>query len=93
MVLGGGTGTDGVGNGAQWVSAVTAIQHSVSATVQSSVMALLGAIAQLMPALGFLLGGALATIGSPRTAYAGAAAGVLLTLLVVAARPPRGLDV
>ncbi|MEA2272002.1 MAG: hypothetical protein QOI98_710, partial [Solirubrobacteraceae bacterium] len=48
---------------------------------------------QVMPGVGFLLGGAVATLGSPRTAYAVAAGGVLVVLFVVALRPPRDLDV
>ena len=81
----------GIGNGAQWIGVVTATQQSISATAQSSVMSLLGAINQVMPGIGFLLGGVLATVGSPRTTYAAAAVGVLVALLLVALRPPRGL--
>ncbi|MGO9753754.1 MAG: MFS transporter [Solirubrobacteraceae bacterium] len=81
----------GIGNGGQWIAVVTAIQQSISDGAQSSVMALLGVINQVMPAIGFLLGGVLATLGSPRTAYAVAAGGVLLALLVALARPPHGL--
>ena len=82
----------GVGNGAQWIAFTTAIQQSISVSAQSSVMALVGSINQLMPGLGFMLGGVLATIGSPRTTYGAAAVGILLVLLVTAVRPPRGLD-
>jgi MFS family permease len=83
----------GVGNGAQWIAIVTAIQQSISEQAQSSVMALLGAINQVVPAIGFLLGGLVATLGSPRTTYAVAGIGVLLALLIAVARPPQGLDV
>ncbi len=82
----------GVGNGAQWIAVVTAIQVSVSEEVQSSVMALLGAINQVMPAVGFLLGGLLTTLASPRTTYAAAGIGVLLALMIALARPPHGLE-
>ncbi len=82
----------GVGNGAQWIAIVTAIQQSISAQAQSSVMALLGAINQVVPAIGFLLGGLVATLGSPRTTYAVAGIGVLLALLIAVARPPQGLE-
>jgi len=71
---------------------VTAIQVSVSEGVQSSVMALLGAINQVMPAVGFLLGGLLTTLASPRTTYAAAGIGVLLALMIALARPPQGLE-
>jgi MFS family permease len=80
----------GLGNGAQWIAVVTAVQQSIAARAQSSVMGLLEAINQGMPAFGFLLGGLLARIGSPRTTYAVAAGGVLVVALgLAAARPPR----
>jgi MFS family permease len=86
------SGLGGVGNGAQWIAVVTAVQQSVAATAQSSVMALIGAINQVMPGVGFLLGGVITTVASPRTAYAVAACGVLAVVLLSAMRPPRGLD-
>jgi predicted MFS family arabinose efflux permease len=76
----------GIGNGAQWIAVVTAVQQAVSAAAQSLVMALLEAINQIMPGVGFMLGGVAATLGSPRTAYAIAGGGVLLVLLAVTAR-------
>jgi MFS family permease len=79
----------GLGNGAQWIAVVTAVQHAVSAVAQSSVMAVLESINQIMPAVGFLLGGVLVALGSPRTAYAVAAGGVLIVLLAAAAAARR----
>jgi MFS family permease len=79
----------GFGNGAQWIAFVTAIQQGVSDVSQSAVMALIESINQLMPAIGFLLGGLIASLASARAAYAVAAGGVLLVLLAVAIRPPR----
>jgi predicted MFS family arabinose efflux permease len=76
----------GVGNGAQWIAVVTAVQQAVSAAAQSLVMALLEAINQIMPGVGFMLGGVAATLGSPRTAYAIAGGGVLLVLLAMTVR-------
>jgi MFS family permease len=81
----------GIGNGAQWIGIVTAVQQAVSQVRQSAITAVLESINQLMPAVGFLLGGALAALASPRTTYAVAAVGVLLVLLVGAVRPPVGL--
>jgi hypothetical protein len=75
----------GLGNGAQWIAVVTAVQESVSAVAQSSVMAVLESINQVMPAAGFLLGGAVAALASPRAAYGVAAAGVVLVLLAASA--------
>jgi MFS family permease len=78
----------GVGNGAQWIAVVTAIQQSISLSAQNAVMALHGAFDQVMPAIGFLCGGVLATIGSPRLTYAGAAVGVMFALLIILWRAP-----
>ena len=49
-----------------------------------------------MPGIGYLLGGALVALGSPRTAYAVAGAGVLVLVVVgapapLAARPARAM--
>jgi MFS family permease len=82
----------GVGNGAQWIGVLTAVQEAVSSASQSSVMALLEGINQVMPAVGFLLGGAVAALASPRAAYAVAAGGVIVVLLAAATRPPGNLD-
>jgi MFS family permease len=81
----------GLGNGAQWIAFITAVQQSVSPAAQSSVMSLVEAINKLMPAVGFLLGGVVATIGSPRTTYTLAAGGVLLVLLMIVVRLPPAL--
>jgi hypothetical protein len=82
----------GLGNGAQWIAVVTAVQQAVSAGAQSSVMAVLESVNQIMPAVGFLLGGAVAVLASPRVAYGVAAGGVLLVLLAAAAAAPRHVD-
>ncbi|HWF33802.1 MAG TPA: MFS transporter [Solirubrobacteraceae bacterium] len=80
----------GLGNGAQWIAVVTAVQEAVSALAQSSVMAVLESINQIMPAIGFLLGGVLVALASPRSAYAVAAAGVAVVLVLASVAMPRG---
>lgn len=75
----------GVGNGAQAVGFFTLIQESIPAANQSTVMSLVNGIATAMLAIGFLLGGVVATIWSPRVAYALAACGVFFVLLLFAA--------
>lgn len=82
----------GAGNGSAWIAAVTGIQQTIAATTQSAVMAVLESIGQVMPAVGFILGGAVTAAGSPRTAYAVAAGGVAVVLVIAAARPIEGLD-
>jgi len=75
----------GVGNGVQWVALVTALQEAVERqALQARVMGMLESLAQLMPGIGFLLGGVVATLASPRTVYAIAGAGVLLLVAAAA---------
>ncbi len=77
----------GAGNGAGWVAAVTSIQERIPMNAQSAVMTLLEGLNQVMPAIGFVVGGVLTAATSPRLAYGAAAVGVALVLLVTAARP------
>ena len=68
----------GAGNGVQWIAVVTALQEATPADYQARIVGLLESLGAAMPGVGYLLGGALVAIGSPRTAYAFAGAGVLL---------------
>jgi predicted MFS family arabinose efflux permease len=77
----------GAGNGVQWIAVVTALQEATPAQYQARVVSLLESIGAAMPGVGYLLGGALVALGSPRTAYVFAGAGVLL--LVAATLPFR----
>lgn len=77
----------GVGNGAGWVAAVTALQERIPLPRQSAIMAVLEGANQVMPALGFVVGGAVTAAWSPRVAYAIAAVGVALLMLVFIRRP------
>jgi MFS family permease len=81
----------GVGNGVQWIALVTTVQELTRAAYQARVLSLLEALASAMPGVGFLLGGAIAAIFTPRLSYAVAGAGVIL-VLVVAASALRGID-
>jgi len=67
----------GAGNGIQWISVVTAIQEATPAQYQMRVVAFLESLGAAMPGVGFLLGGALVALGSPRTAFLFAGIGVL----------------
>jgi hypothetical protein len=66
----------GVGNGAAWIAAVTAVQERIPLETQSAITSVMETLNQIMPAVGFALGGVLATATSARVAYATAAAGV-----------------
>jgi MFS family permease len=79
----------GAGNGVQWISVMTALQESTPVSLQARVTGLLESIGAAVPGVGFLIGGVLASIGTPRTAYAVAGAGVMVLVafaLVVQAR-------
>jgi MFS family permease len=75
----------GLGNGIQWVSLVSAIQAVTDDRYQARVLSVLEGLAAAMPGVGFLLGGALAVLLSPRATFLVAGAGVLA---VVAAATP-----
>jgi len=80
----------GAGNGVQWVAVMTALQEATPPELQARMAGLLESLGAAMPGVGFLLGGTIVALGSPRTAFAIAGAGILV--LVVAAailRPGR----
>ncbi|HEX3615936.1 MAG TPA: MFS transporter [Solirubrobacteraceae bacterium] len=66
----------GIGNGAAWVAARTAMQQRLPVARQAAVMSVLEASNQITVALGFMAGGAVTALTSPRLAYAISAAGV-----------------
>ena len=68
----------GIGNGVQWVAFLTVIQEAVADALQARVMGLLESMGAAMPGLGFILGGAMAAIWSPRVAFLVAGVGALL---------------
>ena len=71
----------GAGNGVQWISVVTTLQEMTPADYQARIVGLLESLGAAMPGVGYLIGGALVALGSPRTAYAVAGAGVLVLVL------------
>jgi len=68
----------GMGNGMQVVAAVQALQERVATEFQARVMALAESVNAAAVGVGFLLGGVLATLGSPRLVLAVAAVGVVV---------------
>ena len=79
----------GAGNGVQWIAVMTALQEHTPADYQARVVGLLESVAAAVPGIGYLLGGVLAALGSPRTAYAVAGAGVLVLTLGALLLKPR----
>jgi MFS family permease len=68
----------GAGNGVQWISVMTALQEATPTDYQARVVGFLESLGAAMPGVGYILGGALAALGSPRTAFAFAGAGTLV---------------
>jgi predicted MFS family arabinose efflux permease len=79
----------GAGNGVQWIAVMTALQEATPADYQARIAGLLESLAAAMPGVGYVIGGALVAIGSPRTAYAVAGAGVLVLVLAALIVRPR----
>jgi predicted MFS family arabinose efflux permease len=72
----------GIGNGIQWVSVLSAVQELTDSRYQARVVGLLEAIGKAMPGVGFLLGGAIAQLLSPRASFLTAGLGVVVILAV-----------
>jgi predicted MFS family arabinose efflux permease len=78
----------GAGNGTQWVAVMTALQTLTPPEYQVRLSGLLESIGAALPGVGFVIGGAIATVASPRTAFAVAGAGIIaLVLAALLARP------
>jgi MFS family permease len=77
----------GTGNGVQWVAVMTALQEAVEDRYQARVAGLLESAAAAVPGIGFILGGVLTSVVSPRLAYAVSAVGVGVVVAVWARRP------
>lgn len=78
----------GAGNGIQWVAVMTALQQATPAEFQARTSGLLESLGAAMPGAGFLLGGTIVALGSPRTAFAVAGAGIILLVVVAALLRP-----
>jgi MFS family permease len=79
----------GAGNGIQWVAVMTALQEVTPPEYQTRMSGLLESIGAGMPGIGFLLGGLLTALGSPRTAFACAGAGILVLAVAAVVLRPR----
>ncbi|MDX6625126.1 MAG: hypothetical protein QOE56_115 [Solirubrobacterales bacterium] len=78
----------GTGNGVQWVSTISAVQELTAGGMQARVMAVLESIGAAMPGVGFVVGGLIATVASPRMTFLVAGIGVIA--IVVFAVPFLG---
>jgi MFS family permease len=81
----------GVGNGIQWPSLISAVQQLTPAALHGRLMSAVGSLNALCPAIGFILGGSIAALSSPRVAMAVAGAVASLATIAFLRLPMRGL--
>ena len=74
----------GAGNGVQWVATISAVQELTAEAMQARVMSVLESIGAAMPGIGFVLGGVVAAVVSPRMTFLVAGAGVIAIVVVMA---------
>jgi MFS family permease len=82
----------GIGNGIQWPSLISAVQQLTPAALQGRLMSAVGSLNALCPAIGFILGGSIAALSSPRVAMAVAGAVATLATFAFLRLPIRGLQ-
>ena len=80
----------GVGNGVQWVAVLTAVQEAVEHSFQARVVGLLESVGAAAPGVGYLLGGVLTSVWSPRVAYLVAGLGVVAVAVTMTRRLASG---
>lgn len=82
----------GVGNGIQWPSLISAVQQLTPSALHGRLMSAVGSLNALCPAIGFVLGGSIAAIVSPRAAMAVAGGVATLATFAFVQLPIRGLQ-
>jgi MFS family permease len=80
----------GIGNGVQWVAVLTAVQEAVEHSFQARVVGLLESVGAAAPGVGYLLGGLLTSVWSPRVAYLVAGLGVVAVAFAMTRRLASG---
>jgi MFS family permease len=81
----------GIGNGIQWPSLISAVQQLTPAALHGRLMSAVGSLNALCPAIGFILGGSIAALSSPRVAMVVAGAVASLATIAFLRLPMRGL--
>jgi MFS family permease len=74
----------GAGNGVQWVTAISAVQELTVAGMQARVMSVLESIGAAMPGIGFIVGGLVTSVFSPRMTFLVAGVGVFAIVAIMA---------
>jgi Transmembrane secretion effector len=72
----------GIGNGLQAPSVVSVVQQLTPVALQGRLLSAVSSVNALCPAIGFALGGALATLSSPRVAIAASGAAACAVTLI-----------
>jgi MFS family permease len=82
----------GIGNGLEGLAVVTIVQEGTPPDLQAQVNGFLESLHTAAPGLGYVLGGAIATVATPRATYWVAGIGALLVVAVAArALPPTSI--
>jgi len=71
----------GVGNGVQWAALISAVQRLTPEKLQGRLMSAVEALGAIFPAFGYILGSAITSLSSPRTALLVAGIGVTLATI------------
>jgi predicted MFS family arabinose efflux permease len=79
----------GAGNGVQWIAVMTSLQDATPPGLQARIAGLLESLGAAMPGVGYVVGGAVAALASPRAAFAAAGAGILALVVVALLKRPR----
>jgi MFS family permease len=74
----------GAGNGVQWVAVVSAVQEMTAAPMQARVLSVLESSGSAMPAVGYVVGGLIASAYSTRATFLFAGAGVVAIAVLAA---------
>jgi MFS family permease len=74
----------GTGNGVQWVAMISAVQELTVASMQARVLSVLESISSAVPAVGFVIGGLIASAQGARATFVFAGAGVVLIVAFAA---------
>jgi MFS family permease len=82
----------GIGNGIQWPSLISAVQQLTPGALHGRLMSAVGSLNALCPAIGFILGGSIAALSSPRVAMAVAGGVATLATFAFLRLPIRGLQ-
>ena len=69
---------------------MTLLQEATPSEYQARMSGLLESLGAAVPGVGFLLGGTIVALGSPRTAFAVAGVGIILLVLAAAVIRPAG---